>query len=331
MSISLGVVMDPIESITPYKDTTLAMLLAAQKRGWALHCIEQKDIYLHQGKAYATQRKVQVFDDNHKWFEADEKRDLPLSEHQIILMRKDPPFDMDYIYTTYLLELASKEGVYVSNRPDSLRNVNEKLSTTNFAHLCPPTLVTTSASRLKDFIVQHRDAIVKPLDGMGGAGVFRLKPDDPNINIILEQVTAQDSVQIMAQRYVPEIKHGDKRVLVINGEAVPFALARIPSQGETRGNLAAGGRGVPMPITDTERRIVDAVSPFLVERELLFVGLDIIGSYLTEINVTSPTCVREIDAYISELPESEAQGYGGGISGHYLDTLENMADTMLDA
>ncbi|MFK7853718.1 MAG: glutathione synthase [Granulosicoccus sp.] len=325
MSITLGIVMDPIEQIVPYKDTTLAMMLAASARGWTLHYIQQKDIYLDQGRAFASRRKVQVFDDNDHWFDAEDAVDAPLAEHDIILMRKDPPFDMDYIYTTYLLERAATEGVYVGNRPNSLRDVNEKLYTAWFSEFCPPTLVTTSSARLKAFIEHHKDAIVKPLDGMGGAGIFRLTPDDPNINIILEHSTLNDTRQIMAQRYVPEIKDGDKRVLVINGEAVPYALARIPAQGETRGNLAAGGRGVPVPISDKERRIVDAVAPSLVERGLLFVGLDVIGSYLTEVNVTSPTCVRELDAHMRQeagLVSTGSDDYLPGIADTYLDALE---------
>lgn len=324
MSINLGIVMDPIESITPYKDTTLAMMLAAQARGWTLYSIDQKDIYLDQGRPFANRRKVQVFNDNDHWYEAETAKDAPLADHDIILMRKDPPFNMDFIYTTYMLEHASKEGVYVSNKPGSLRDVNEKLSTASFSQFCPPTLVSTSSDRLKSFIVEHQDAIIKPLDGMGGAGIFRLKPDDPNINIILEHATARDTTQIMAQRYVPEIKDGDKRVLVVNGQPMPFALARIPAQGETRGNLAAGGRGVAVPITDTERRIVDAVAPYLLERGLLFVGLDVIGSYLTEINVTSPTCVRELDAHqhqLADAPEPDVNGYRRGIADQYLDAV----------
>jgi glutathione synthase len=324
MSINLGIVMDPIESITPYKDTTLAMMLAAQARNWDIHCIDQKDIYLDQGRVFARRRQLRVFDDNDHWFEAEGAVEAPLSDCQIILMRKDPPFNMDFIYTTYLLELAAAEGVYVSNRPSSLREVNEKLATAKFSQLCPPTLVTTHASRLKDFIHQHEDAIIKPLDGMGGAGIYRLRLTDPNLNIILDQATHQGNTQIMAQRYVPEIEDGDKRVLVVNGHAVPFALARIPAQGETRGNLAAGGRGVAIAITDTERQIVDTVAPYLLERGLLFVGLDVIGSYLTEINVTSPTCVREIDAHMHQLadaPASNADGYTPGIADIYLDAV----------
>ena len=317
--------MDPIEGITPYKDTTLAMMLAASARGWKINCMEQKDLFIRDGQAFASQREVKVYDDDEHWFDAAEHRDTPLTHNDIILMRKDPPFDMDFVYTTYLLELAQTAGVYVSNRPSSLRDVNEKLSTIQFNDLCPPTLVTTSSSRLKQFVKDHKDAIIKPLDGMGGAGIFRLSPDDPNINIILEQATINDTRQIMAQRYVPEISEGDKRVLVVNGEAMPFALARIPAQGESRGNLAAGGRGVAVEIGETERRIVDAVAPFLIEKGLLFVGLDIIGSYLTEINVTSPTCVRELDAHVNsmtKLSSSNQSGYQHGIADLYLDALE---------
>lgn len=324
MSITLGVVMDPIESITAYKDTTLAMMLAARNRGWTVHSIEQKDLYLEQGRPFSRRRKVTVHDDNDHWFDAEDAMDAPLSEHDIILMRKDPPFDMDFIYTTYILERAMEEGVYVSNRPASLRDVNEKLFTSWFSEFCPPTLVTTSSERLRQFITTHGDAIIKPLDGMGGAGIFRLTPDDPNINIILEHSTLNDRRQIMAQRYVPEIKQGDKRVLVVNGKPVPYALARIPAQGETRGNLAAGGRGVPVAIGDAERRIVDAVAPSLLEKGLLFVGLDVIGSYLTEINVTSPTCVRELDAFMhaQDAGEARGNGYRPGIADDYLDAVE---------
>ncbi|MFK7993741.1 MAG: glutathione synthase [Granulosicoccus sp.] len=325
MSITVGIVMDPIESITPYKDTTLAMMLAASARGWTINCMEQEALFLDRGRSYANRRTVKVFDDNKHWFEAEAPADAPLAENDIILMRKDPPFDMDFVYTTHILEHAASEGVLVSNNPASLRDVNEKLSTTWFSEFCPPTLVTTSSTRLKEFIQEHKDAIIKPLDGMGGAGIFRLTPDDPNINIILEHSTLNDRRQIMAQRYVPEIRDGDKRVLVVNGEAMPFALARIPAQGETRGNLAAGGRGVAVPVTEQERQIVDAISPFLLKKGLLFVGMDVIGSYLTEINVTSPTCVRELDAHAHSLPDApaaNANGYRRGIADIYLDALE---------
>lgn len=320
--LTLGVVMDPIESVVPYKDTTLSMLLAAQARGWTLHVIEQQDMFLVQGRPHARRRQVRVVDDDAHWFEAEEAVEAPLSEHDIILMRKDPPFDMDFIYTTYLLERAAEEGVLVSNRPGSLRDVNEKLATSWFPDLCPPTLVTASAARLKQFVTEHGDAIIKPLDGMGGAGIFRLRPEDPNINIILEQSTRNSRLQIMAQRYVPEIAAGDKRVLVVAGVAEDHALARIPAQGETRGNLAAGGRGVPVPLGESERRIVERVTPMLVERGLDFVGLDVIGNYLTEINVTSPTCARELDARAAEAAGVPIRSGVPGIASRYLDALE---------
>ena len=321
MSLTLGVVMDPIESLVPYKDTTLAMLLAAEARGWTLHVMEQTDLYLVQGRAHARRRRVRVFDDDERWFEADAPEDAPLAEHDIVLMRKDPPFDMDYVYTTYILERARHEGVLVSNRPASLRDVNEKLFTSWFPELCPVTLVTASAARLKAFVIEHGDVIVKPLDGMGGTGIFRLRPDDPNLNIVLELSTRRDRLQIMAQRFVPEIRDGDKRVLVVAGEAVDHALARIPAAGETRGNLAAGGRGVPVPLGEPERRIVERVAPVLMERGLDFVGLDVIGDRLTEINVTSPTCARELDARADEAAGREPRSGPPGITGRYLDAL----------
>ena len=296
MTIRVGVVMDPIESIKPYKDTSFAMMLAAQKRGWSLEYILPGDCYLRDGVAYARMAPVTVTDDNDNWFALSEARDEALSALDVILMRVDPPFNMDYIYTTYLLEYAEKAGTLVVNRPASLRDVNEKLFTGNFPDCCTPTLVSADARRHRDFLAEHGDIIVKPLDGMGGASIFRLRADDPNISVVLETMTQFNTVQIMSQTYIPEIKDGDKRVLVIDGEPVPFALARIPAQGESRGNLAAGGRGVPVPLSERDREIVARVAPTLREKGLLFVGLDIIGDYLTEINVTSPTCARELDA-----------------------------------
>jgi len=327
MSVSLGIVMDPIESIAPYKDTTLAMMLAAQERGWSIHIIMQEDIYLHMGRVHASMRKVSVYDNNDHWFDANEEVDAPLSELDIILMRKDPPFNMDYIYTTYLLERAAAEGVLVSNRPASLRDVNEKLYTAWFSEHCPPTLVTANAARLKRFVIEHEDAIVKPLDGMGGESIYRLTPNDPNINVVLEYMTRDDKRQIMAQRYLPEIVDGDKRVLVVNGKPVSHALARVPAQGETRGNLAAGGRGVPVPLNDHDRKLAESLGPHLVEKGLLFVGLDIIGTSLTEINVTSPTCVRELDNHINEQSSQGSDGYQRGIADDYLDALVDVRAT----
>ncbi|MDO6462251.1 glutathione synthase [Granulosicoccaceae sp. 1_MG-2023] len=296
MTIRVGVVMDPIESIKPYKDTSFAMMLAAQKRGWALEYILPGDCYLRDGVASARMTPVTVTDNNDDWFELGEARDDALSALDVILMRVDPPFNMDYIYTTYLLEYAEKAGTLVVNRPASLRDVNEKLFAGYFPDCCTPTLVSASAQRHRDFLAEHGDIIVKPLDGMGGASIFRLRKDDPNISVVLETMTQFDTVQIMSQTYIPEISEGDKRVLVIDGEPVPFALARIPAEGESRGNLAAGGRGVPVPLNERDREIVARVAPVLREKGLLFVGLDIIGDYLTEINVTSPTCTRELDA-----------------------------------
>jgi len=325
MSLNLGIVMDPIESITPYKDTTLAMLLAAAARGWTPHVMTQPDLYLLQGRAFATRRRVRVFDDATRWFEAEAPVDALMSELDVVLMRKDPPFDMDFVYTTHILERAAADGVLVSNRPGSLRDVNEKLSTAWFPELCPVTLVTASRTRLRAFVDEHADVIVKPLDGMGGTGIFRLTPHDPNINMILEQITLGDTRQIMAQRYLPEIVDGDHRVLVIGGTPADHALARIPAQGETRGNLAAGGRGVPVPLSEPMRRIAEAVAPTLLERGLDFVGLDIIGTSLTEINVTSPTCVRELDAHAQGRPVTDidaSRPYVRGLADDYLDVLE---------
>lgn len=326
MSLKIGVVMDPIESITPYKDTTLAMLLAAQARGWKVSIMEQHQMYLVQGQPFATCRAVTVFDDNEHWFEAEDPVDESLADFDILLMRKDPPFNMDFIYTTYILERAAENGVLVGNRPNSLRDVNEKLFTSWFSQFCPTTLVTASSARLRAFIAEHKDAIIKPLDGMGGEGIYRLTEADPNISVILENVTHQDRRQIMAQRYVPEISSGDKRILVVDGTPVPFALARVPLRGETRGNLAAGGRGVPIALSERDLEIATTIGPELVKRGLLFVGLDVIGDYLTEVNVTSPTCVREIDNHMHSLPDAAQaiNGYTRGIADDYLDALEKL-------
>ncbi len=311
MTIKIGVVMDPIEAITPYKDSTLAMMLAAKRRGWEISTILQPDLYLNEGRACATRTIVEVYDDNDHWFDAGETVDGPLSDLNLVLMRKDPPFNMDYIYSTYILERASVEGVLVSNSPSALRDVNEKLYTAWFSDWCPPTLVSASMERIRTFLDRHGDIIVKPLDGMGGESIFRLKSGDPNVNVILETITRRNRLQTMAQTYLPEIVDGDKRVLVVAGEPVPYALARIPVKGETRGNLAAGGRGVPVPLSDTDRDLISAIKDQLLAKDLLFVGVDIIGTRMTEINVTSPTCIRELDAH-GNLD----------IAGDYLNALE---------
>ncbi|RUQ33536.1 MAG: glutathione synthase [Candidatus Competibacteraceae bacterium] len=296
MTLKLGVVMDPIAAITLKKDTTFAMLLAAQAHGWELHYFEQSDLYVRGGVAFGRSRQLHVKDDKSDWFTFQGQQDLPLAQLDAILMRKDPPFDMEYIYTTYLLELAERDGALVVNRPRSLRDANEKLFALHFPQCCPPTLVSREATRFKSFLAEHGDIVVKPLDGMGGASVFRLRQDDPNLNVILETLTAHGQRLSMAQRYLPEVVTGDKRILLIDGEPVPYALARIPQAGETRANLAAGGRGEGVALSERDRWICTQVAPRLREMGLLFVGLDVIGDWLTEINVTSPTCARELDA-----------------------------------
>lgn len=304
MSVRLGIVMDPIASINFKKDSSLAMLLAAQARGWSLFYMEQQDLYQKANTARAKVRSLKVFDDAERWYELDQETDLPLAGLDVILMRKDPPFNNEYIYSTYLLEQAERAGTLVVNRPQSLRDCNEKFFATLFPQCTPPTLVTRRADILREFAAEHRDIILKPLEGMGGTMIFRHREGDPNLSVILETLTLHGHQQIMAQRYIPEIKDGDKRILMIDGEPVEYCLARIPAQGETRGNLAAGGRGVARPLTERDRWIAEQVGPQLRERGLLFVGLDVIGDYLTEINVTSPTCIREIDkAYDTRIGE----------------------------
>ncbi|ABD82890.1 glutathione synthase [Saccharophagus degradans 2-40] len=293
--LNIGVVMDPIASITYYKDTTLALLQAAQARGHNLTYMEMPDLYLEQGVAKARTRPLTVFDNAQQWYQLGSFEDKNLADLDVILMRKDPPFDNQFIYATYILERAENDGCLVVNKPQSLRDCNEKVFATAFPECCPPVLVSRDPARLRAFHAQHQDVIFKPLDGMGGSGIFRCKHDDPNVSVILETLTLNSAEFIMAQKYLPEIKQGDKRILVVNGEAIPYSLARIPASGETRGNLAAGGTGVAQPLTERDQWIVDQVAPTLIEKGLLFVGLDVIGDYLTEINVTSPTCVREID------------------------------------
>ena len=295
MSRLIGIVMDPISAINIKKDSSFAMLLAAQAKGWTIQYMEQQDLYLSQGKVMASMRDLQVMEDVNNWYQLGEATTRRLSELDAILMRIDPPFDMEYIYSTYLLEQAQSEGVLVVNHPQSLRDANEKLFTAWFPQCCPPTLVTREKQLMREFQQQHGDIIIKPLDGMGGASIFKVSQGDPNFSVIVETLTEQGKKSVMVQQYLPAIKDGDKRILLINGEPVPFALARIPADGETRGNLAAGGRGEGRPLTERDRWICQQVGPKLREKGLLFVGLDVIGDYLTEINVTSPTCIRELD------------------------------------
>jgi glutathione synthase len=296
MSITLGVIMDPIGSINFKKDSTLAMLLAAQRRDWQLYYMEQSDLFLGQTGARGLMRPLQVREDPADWFSLGEVIDQPLAELDVIMMRKDPPFDMDYIYTTYLLELAEAAGSLIVNKPQSLRDANEKLFTAWFPQCTPPTLVTSRAGLIRQFLAQYTDIILKPLDSMGGTSIFRVTQDDLNIGVIIETLTHNGRRQIMAQRFIPEISAGDKRILLIDGEPVPYALARLPAEGETRANLALGGRGVGVALSERDRWICQQVAPLLRDKGLIFVGLDVIGDYLTEVNVTSPTCIRELDA-----------------------------------
>lgn len=296
MTIKLGVVMDPIANISYKKDTTMAMLWAAQDRGWELFYMEQGDLYLEQGTARARMAPLTAHRDPECWFSMGEAQDGDLDQLDVILMRKDPPFDNEYIYSTYILEAAERKGTLIVNRCQSLRDCNEKVFATQFPQCCPPVLVSADMQRLKAFHLQHRDVIFKPLDGMGGSAIFRVKQGDPNISVILETLTNNGSQTIMAQQFIPQIEKGDKRILMINGEPAPYCLARIPLAGETRGNLAAGGTGKAQPLTERDQWIAAQIGPSLREKGLIFVGLDVIGDYLTEINVTSPTCIREIDA-----------------------------------
>lgn len=296
MTLKIGVIMDPIESITYKKDSTLAMLWAAQDKNWQLYYMEQQDLFIEEGVAYTQCKGLSVFKDPNKWFEFGEELTMPLGDLDIILMRKDPPFDMEFVYTTYILEKAERAGSLVVNKPQSLRDCNEKVFATDFPQCCTPTLVSAKADKIKQFVAQHQDVILKPLDGMGGASIFRTGSEDPNLNVIIETLSGHGQTSIMAQRFIPEITKGDKRIIVVNGEPMPFCLARIPMAGENRGNLAAGGSGVVQEITDRDRWICEQVRDTLLEKGLIFVGLDVIGDYLTEINVTSPTCIREIDA-----------------------------------
>ncbi len=294
--IKLGIVMDPISAINIKKDSSFAMLEQAQSRGYQLHYMEMADLYLLEGQARARSRLLTVRNDSNNWYQFGTEQDIALGELDVILMRKDPPFDTEFVYATYILERAEDAGCLIVNKPQSLRDANEKLFTAWFAEHTPTTLVSRDAARLKAFYQSEGDVILKPLDGMGGASIFRLKPQDPNVSVIIETLTAHGSQYAMAQRYIPAIVDGDKRVLVVNGEPVPYCLARIPASGETRGNLAAGGRGEARPLSDADWAIARAVGPALKAKGLIFVGLDIIGDRLTEINVTSPTCIREIEA-----------------------------------
>jgi glutathione synthase len=315
MTVKLGVVMDPISEITVKKDSTLAMLLAAQARGWSLEYMELNDLFFRDGVCHGRMRGLVVRDDRQDWFDLGESETRPLSQLDVVLMRKDPPFDMEYIYATYLLERAEQTGVLVVNKPQSLRDANEKMVTAWFPQCCPPTLVTRELSRLYEFLGVQKQIIVKPLDGMGGASIFRVNEGEANTSVIFETMTRHQSRFIMAQRFLPEIRDGDKRVLLINGEPLAYALARVPAEGDARGNLAAGATGVGVELGERERWLAAQIGPAVRDKGLLFVGLDVIGDYVTEINVTSPTCIRELDAI-----------YGLDIGAQLMDVIETLLE-----
>ena len=291
----LGIVMDPIESIKPWKDSSFAMMLEAQNRDWEIFYIRINDIYMDSSVSRARYQTINLSDDNHHWYDVIDSGDCRLDSLDTILMRKDPPFDLEYIYCTYLLEQAEEAGVLVVNKPASLRDCNEKLFTRYFPQCCVETRVSRNPELLIEFIDQHQDCIVKPLDGMGGQSIFRVKAGDNNTNVILETVARMGTSQTMVQRYIPQITEGDKRILLIDGEPVEYALARLPAAGENRGNIAAGASTRGQPLSERDRWLCTQVGPELRKRGLLFVGIDVIGDYITEINVTSPTCIRELD------------------------------------
>jgi len=285
---------DPLSSFKTYKDSTYAMMVEAAKRGHTVYAFEQKDMALDSGVVYANAAEITITGDSHDWYRAAPSHETNLGEFDAIIQRKDPPFDMEYIYGTYLLELAEKQGAKVFNKPSAIRDHNEKLSIAQFSQFTSPTLVTADEARIRAFQKHHGDIILKPLDGMGGAGVFRVTADGMNLGSIIETLTDNGARTIMVQRYIPEIVKGDKRILVIAGKPVPYSLARIPQNGEVRGNLAAGGVGVAQPLTERDYEIANTLGPILAARGLLLVGLDVIGDCLTEVNVTSPTCFQEI-------------------------------------
>lgn len=307
----IGFVMDPIGSITIKKDSTFAMLLAAQARGWSLRYMELNDLFMRDGVTHARTQAVSVREDPKDWYDLSDEEIVPLRSLDVVLMRKDPPFNMEYVYASYMLERAEDSGLLVINKPRSLRDANEKMFTAWFPQCCPPTLVSRDSRRLKEFLSEQKDIVVKPLDGMGGASIFRLGLGDSNVNVIFETLTRHGTRFAMAQRFIADISKGDKRILLIDGEPVPHALARVPAEGDLRGNLAAGAKGVGAELSQRDRWICAQVGPELKRRGLLFVGLDVIGDFLTEINVTSPTCIRELDAL-----------YGLDIAGKLMDLIE---------
>jgi len=312
MARSLAVLMDPIQRININKDSTFAMLLAAQRRGYTLFYLQQSGLWLDHGSAMGTLQRLEVFDDALQFFTLGEAINQRLGDIDVILARKDPPFDTQYLHDTHLLDLAERQGALVVNRPQSVRDANEKLFTLSFPECCPPTCVARDADRLRAFIQTTGRCVGKPLDAMGGTSIFSIEPNDPNLNVILETLTQNGRELALVQKYLPEIKQGDKRILMIDGKPVPYALARVPQGSEFRGNLAKGGLGVPQRLSERDLWIAARVGPTLKQLGLYFVGLDVIGDYLTEINVTSPTCIRELD-----------KAYKLDIAGDLFDALED--------
>ncbi|HEX6260397.1 MAG TPA: glutathione synthase [Woeseiaceae bacterium] len=314
----LGVVMDPIDTIKPKKDSSFAMLLEATRRDAKLHYLEQRDLRLVGGVAFGRSRIVTVRDSLDDWFEFGPSLDIPLADLDVILMRKDPPFDMEYIYTTYILERAELGGTLVVNKPQSLRDMNEKIFTAWFDDCAPVTLVTRSMADMKEFLKEHRRIVVKPPHGMGGRSIFVIAEGDTNANVIFETLTDYGSRFAIAQVFIPEIASGDKRILLVNGEPIPYALARIPSRDDNRGNLVMGAIGEGRELTDRDRWICSRVGPVLKDCGVIFAGIDVIGDYLTEINVTSPTGIRELDSK-----------YGLNIAGTLFDAIDEVRRTGL--
>ena len=320
MTIKLGIVMDPIADINIKKDSSFAMLLEAQSRDYELYYLEMGDLFLLGGRAFGNAKPLSVKDDDNDFYQLGDEQTMPLSDLNVILMRKDPPFDTEFVYSTYMLERAEDEGSLIVNKPQSLRDANEKLFTSWFSEFTPPTLVTRSDKQIRAFYAEHKDIILKPLDGMGGSSIFRVKPQDPNLGVIIETLTNHGSNYAMIQAFIPDISNGDKRILIVDGEPMPYCLARIPAKGETRGNLAAGGRGEARPLSESDWKIARAIGPKLKEKGLIFVGLDVIGEGVTEINVTSPTCIKEIEA-----------AFDISITGHLFDAIERRLNAKLDA
>lgn len=308
---SLAVIMDPIQSISPKKDTTLALLLKAKSRGFDLHYLEMRDLFLKYGAAWGASQPLEVFEDPSHWYELGLKTEQPLNQFDVIFMRKDPPVNMEYIYATYILEQVESNGTLVLNPPKALRDLNEKLYATWFPQCMPPTLVSACKTKIHSFIQEQGAVVLKPLAGMGGQGIFKCQADDPNVHVIIDTVTQNGSRYIMAQQFLEAIFQGDRRILLIEGEPLPYALARVPKEGDFRGNLAAGGSGHGVLLSERDHWICEQIKSSVQERKLLLVGIDVIGDYLTEINITSPTCVRELEAE-----------YNLDITGEILDCIE---------